>query len=69
MSKKSEKFTNATIFYTNSGELMHIFCTNINFTKIYKQLNRCSWIEILDIIKYDFSSYLRPCPMSPSPAN
>ena len=56
MSKKPEKFTNATIFYTNSGELMHIFCTNRNFTKIYKQLNRCSWIEILDIIKYDFSS-------------
>ena len=56
MSKKSEKFTNATIFYANSGEPMHIFCTNRNFTKIYKQLNRCSWIEILDIIKYDFSS-------------
>lgn len=55
MIKNKEKFTNATVFYNCDGEQRHVFLTNRNFTKTMKQLNRCSWITVEEIIKYDFS--------------
>ena len=51
-----EKYTNATIFYNNQGEQMHVFCTNRNFTRTYNKIKKCSWLTDIEVIKYDFSS-------------
>ena len=53
MQVNKEKFTDAVIKYNNCGETQIVVCTNRNFTKILKQLEKCSWITILDIVKYN----------------
>lgn len=50
-----EKYTNATVFYNNSGERQTVFCTNRNLTVTLKGLKRCSWITDIEVIKYDFT--------------
>lgn len=57
MQVNKEKFTDAVITYNNSGETQIVVCTNRNFTKILKQLKKCSWITILDITKYIIIQY------------
>lgn len=52
---KKERFTNATVYYKNSGEQQEISCTNRNLTKTLNKMNKMPWITDIEIVKYDFT--------------